>query len=365
MSTIFINPIAENINSDNLNEQLMRVHTNTGNMVWSEKCRKEIKFSKEIYIDHICDEDIRNNIKNSVLVLPVSNNLSVNETDFSKKLYKLIRYDLKIILVGLGIQYGGVTNTPRKLVSVLPERKKRLLKMFAERCVSIGVRGELTAQCMDYIGIHNYRIIGCPSFYSSSIIENNQRFEQANIKNVCLNFTGGKRTEHKLLELVLKSGINSKVIMQGINDLSEIVLEKRSLTDNLLNKCFPGNDLAKDNVEAFWNSNAKIFWSLDSWEKFLAQESFSFSVGSRLHGNMLAFLNNIPSLWITHDSRTEEIIKLLKLPHISNKKLEKIKYIEELAEKCIYTEEFYKNFKKMRKQYISFLEENGIEHNFI
>lgn len=364
MNTIFINPIAKDADSDNLSKQLKRVHTNTGNMIWSEKCKKGIKFSKEIYIDRICDKDIRDNIKNSVLVLPVSNNFSINETDFSKTFYKLARYDLKIVLVGLGVQCGEM-DTPRKFVNTVPERKKRLLKTFAERCVSIGVRGEFTAQCMEYIGIHNYRIIGCPSFYSSSIVENNQRFEKANIRKVCLNFTGGKRMEHKLLELVLKSGVDSKVVMQGIRDLPQIVLEKRKLTNNLLNSCFPDNNLENGIMEDFWNNNAKIFWSIDSWEEFLAQECFSFCVGSRLHGNMLAFLNNIPSLWITHDSRTEEITELLKLPHINSKSMAKIKYIEELAEKCIYTEAFYRNFKVMRKQYISFLEENGIEHNYI
>ena len=37
--------------------------------------------------------------------------------------------------------------------------------MAAERAVSLGVRGEFTAECLEVMGIKNYRIIGCPSFY--------------------------------------------------------------------------------------------------------------------------------------------------------------------------------------------------------
>lgn len=33
------------------------------------------------------------------------------------------------------------------------------------KVASIGVRGEFTAECLSLLGVHNIRIIGCPSFY--------------------------------------------------------------------------------------------------------------------------------------------------------------------------------------------------------
>ena len=36
---------------------------------------------------------------------------------------------------------------------------------MSERTNTIGVRGAFTAECLDLMGIHNYRIIGCPSMF--------------------------------------------------------------------------------------------------------------------------------------------------------------------------------------------------------
>lgn len=40
---------------------------------------------------------------------------------------------------------------------------------MSERTNTIGVRGAFTAECLDLMGIHNYRIIGCPSMFSADL----------------------------------------------------------------------------------------------------------------------------------------------------------------------------------------------------
>lgn len=215
------------------------------------------------------------------------------------------------------------------------------------------------------MGIHNYKIIGCPSFYSSMLQSKKIVMPSAKLQKVCINVTGGGKNDHRILELVLKSGLNSRLIMQGVRDMPEVRYENRNMTKEKLEKSLPNIAADVKSVEKYWKKNGKIFFGLSEWEKYISEEEFTFSFGTRLHGNMLQFLMGVPSLWIIHDSRTKEIVDLLKLPYITEKKLEKIRYVEEIMEKCLYEKEFYENFYRLRHEYIRFLDENRVKHNFI
>lgn len=338
MRTVFVNSINNIESGQSLQRKLEGCYTNTGNLVWHERCKREIDYEAQINL-----QDIPRNLDDSVLVVPVSNNLSAIETVFSKRLRGLLNVRSQVVLIGLGVQANQNAGTPQKFVKELPKSKARLLYEISNKSVSIGVRGEFTAACLDYMGIHNYKIIGCPSFYSGILYNKAMKLPPAKLQKVCVNITGGVNT-CKELELVLRCGVKSRVIMQGIRDRAELI--------------------KKEMAGEYWEKNARFFFNLKEWEDYIKEEDFTFSLGTRLHGNMLSFLMGVPALWITHDYRMNEIVDLLKLPHLEKRHLKKIKYLEELMEYCVYDRAFYKNMNKMRKEYISFLEENRVAHKF-
>ena len=43
---------------------------------------------------------------------------------------------------------------------------------------------------------------------------------------------------------------------------------------------------------------------------------YDFSVGLRLHGNMVAWQAGTPALWVYHDSRTQELAETMALPRM-------------------------------------------------
>lgn len=358
MKTIFVNTMGHDSHGT-IAERLSDCYTNTGNLVWHEYCKRGIKFSEEIRI-----EDVTKHCENSVLVVPVANNISATDTDFSRNLYKLVNVKGNVVLVGLGVQIGKTINTPKKFVSVIPQRKVRMIKQLAEKCNYIGVRGEYSADCLARLGIKNIKVIGCPSFYSGLLDKNTYKMKKPALKNVCFNITGGGRHEHVLLERILKSGVNSRLIMQGIKDMPEVTYEQKKLTRQLIDKSIPGLEIENEKLIEIYKK-ARMFFDIESWERYLVEEEISFGVGTRLHGNMITFLQGIPSLWITHDKRTSEVVETLKLPHIDYDKLIKVKYLEALMEKCNYDRKFYNNCNYMRNEYVKFLEDNGIAHNFV
>ncbi len=97
----------------------------------------------------------------------------------------------------------------------------------------------------------------------------------------------------------------------------------------------------------------------------MIERDYSFSTGFRFHGNMKSFITGIPTVWIMHDVRTKELIEALKLPYIFEEDLDNINSISDLLPLCCYDKEFEKNYDKMGKEYVAFLEKNGIyNHNF-
>ena len=54
---------------------------------------------------------------------------------------------------------------------------------------------------------------------------------------------------------------------------------------------------------------------------------------------MVAMQNGLPTLWVTHDSRTRELTDFLHLPSVPLEMIGKIKHIEKLFESALTVDE--------------------------
>lgn len=111
---------------------------NTGNLVFNECCKKELKYDDVYKLGRQWGDVSRN----QVYVLPLSNNLSVEDTYFTRMLYRVAKYNLNIVPVGLGVQ-ANIDESPKEFVKKIPGRKKRLFQQLAANTTTIGVRGRL------------------------------------------------------------------------------------------------------------------------------------------------------------------------------------------------------------------------------
>jgi hypothetical protein len=103
-----------------------------------------------------------------------------------------------------------------------------------------------------------------------------------------------------------------------------------------------------------------IYKDIHSWIKCLSE--YKFSYGMRFHGNMLALQHKIPSLWITHDSRTTELTSFLNLPAVSLSESIHFSGVNELYELTDY-KAFNDNYSFVFKNYSNFLSKNGLNHS--
>jgi polysaccharide pyruvyl transferase WcaK-like protein len=92
-------------------------------------------------------------------------------------------------------------------------------------------------------------------------------------------------------------------------------------------------------------------------EKLAAQD---LVLGYRLHGNLMALANGVPSVYFTYDSRTSEFVETFKIPAFDvfgDKPFSLEAYWDQsLFER--FNRAYHAGWREMR----TFLEENGMPH---
>lgn len=356
MTTVLYYPIENNLirEEDLLEEKLRKCRYNTGNVIWAEAVKNNIFHERDWTSADINMTDEVN------YVLPMANHINVNDTCiemYGKRLLK--NSNARISMLGLGAQLTKEYNTPQKLVAAIPEGQKSALKALSERTGLIGIRGQITAECLDLLGIHNYIVIGCPSFYGHGA--EFPAVPASSMKSVCFNWSGENKDSSLNRKIMLNGGDAwSCLIMQSMSDLPKTIYEDAKILERHVERLFPGGGISPEQLTGFVKCVGNMFFGAKEWDKYLREKKFTMSVGCRFHGNMRALLSGIPALWITHDSRTYELAEALHLPAIPLEKANKISQLEELVEYCKYEMDFYDHYKIMYQEYLRCLASNGL-----
>lgn len=245
---------------------------------------------------------------------------------------------IKIPIVPISI---GLVHTEKITNFSLSEEAIAIFRYISDNCNVIGVRGEYTAEILAQYGIKNTQIIGCPSLYYpylrqgfSPVSKNDTSLKT--IVNSALN--GTFPNEAEWFQYI--SSLNLPFVEQYTN--ADIWLER--LGENY-------------KYHEYLTNNSNMFYSIAQLESHV--RNFNFSIGMRFHGNIVPLWNNIPALFLTHDTRTTEMVEFFKLPHINIKDFDSSKPLEHYYELADYTE-FNKIMPKHLQEYKNFLSINGI-----
>ena len=197
--------------------------------------------------------------------------------------------------------------------------------MMASNTTSIGVRGAFTAECMELIGIKNVKVIGCPSYYSKFLRNENEEITNESLK-ICSNWD-----------------LNSLTSTVDVDDYKE----------EQVIQTVPEYSRYRSNKE-----QKNIFFSIEEWSEWISKNNFKYDIGDRFHGNMICYLNDVKTIWVIKDRRIAELVDALKLPAV-----------EKLNSSC-KIDEIFQNYKECNtkydevilKNYVNFLNENGVSH---
>ncbi len=301
---------------DKPTEQLFKeVGLNTGNLAFWYALNQHICGNKGFYGWGADPVELKDNY--DIIAFPAANQLNP-DWDMSHLAGLFEQADLPLLICGLGVQAPtqdyGITFKKGTL---------RFIDVISERAKFIGVRGEFTAEVLARNGVKNVEVMGCPSNFINTEVNLGKSIEKKltqlkTVDSLVLNYDVTPQLA-ELVRVAYQWGLGRDVtfINQAPLDLVKMANEpmqaiEESLITRIRNLVAPG---VSDSI--FLNFVRGSFCShfdVNTWMNQLTKADLA--IGTRLHGNMLALQAGVPSIFIPHDSRTQELTDLMKVPRL-------------------------------------------------
>ena len=103
-----------------------------------------------------------------------------------------------------------------------------------------------------------------------------------------------------------------------------------------------------------------MFTDINDWSDFVRTRDFNF--GFRIHGSIIALKNGVPAICVVSDSRMYEMCQLYHIPYICVNQIASSDFnLEKIYNEADFSE-MNKKYEQHLRNYISFLDKNGISH---
>jgi hypothetical protein len=272
------------------------------------------------------------------------------------------------------LAFGVGAQAPAKGKLELPASGRRIWQLIGERSTTLGVRGAYTAEMLWEMGVRNLRIIGCPTAFRGNDpemridlppLEAVKRVGLTVRREVCEEYSPDIElylTRHRDIIKAMAGRFDTQLMMQGE------VEEKKLLWGSAEQKAQAWESLKRNEWCAKWFFDAeienlyadKLFYSdaVADYEALVRQKDLV--LGYRLHGNLMALANRVPSVYFVYDSRTAEFRDTFDIPSY-DVYAKKEFVLEEYWDQSLFerfNRAYYMRYRDMRE----FLDENGIRH---
>lgn len=333
---------------------------NSGNIVFAESVLRSIYHSDNSYtVGYPVPKNAAEiNERYSAFVIPLANAFRKSFSAALRAYTHLIRQlTIPCIVVGVGAQ----TDLTHSLLaqSEIDDDVRDFVRAVLEKSHSIGVRGHFTAQYLEKLGFKDrINVIGCPSMYlhqgQLAIQRTASLPEQPRLS---VNMTTYKpQNIGNWFRTMWRQHPSSQYIMQDRGDLSLLLWGKT-------NKAMPAGDAtpAKLNHPYIRRNRAFLFHDVASWLDALRGQDFS--VGTRIHGNVVALLAGTPALVIAHDSRTLEMAQFFHIPHVRGDQVDGNTSVADLYAQADFSA-LQQQLPSKFANYCQFLRDNGLQPHY-
>ncbi len=276
----------------------------------------------------------------------------------------IVQIDKPCVVVGLGAQSESEDEIP-----ALKDGTVQFLRQVGRRTPFIGVRGAFSKRVCEQYGVRNVRVMGCPSLFTNA----DRRLGQAvasrwkrpiaklAIHAACIK--GQARQAERALFARLYEQPGSSYIIQRPVELMK-VCRGESLTESderYVDKShgFLAPDLSRSRFVDTLRAFGTVPYSVDSW--IYALGGHSHSVGTRIHGAMMSLAAGLPTVCITHDTRTRELCETMRVPSIGSNELRCLGPVSDLFASIPFdAQAFEDNRTRLAHEYLSLVNEAGL-----
>ncbi|MGK7870690.1 polysaccharide pyruvyl transferase family protein [Falsiroseomonas sp. E2-1-a20] len=243
---------------------------------------------------------------------------------------------LPLMVLGLGAQ------AMRDIAEVkLQPGTERLLRLFAERCACIAVRGRHTGAVLERYGVKNFEVLGCPSNFinpdprmGAGILErwrdgSRDRMGFApTFYSYNASFEGALHAAlgPALVEIVAQDPLPAVALARG--DRTEAVAQWLESKAGYLS-ALPEQERRRA------VGVLRAYFSAEAWME--SYRRLDGVVGSRIHGVNLAWQAGRAGLVVSYDLRTAELAETMGIPLVQSKGLEAsavLRIMDEAVQRC-------------------------------
>lgn len=337
---------------------------NPGNKLFIQACEQyltkpDIEF--EYFSENMSPEYINKSF--DLVLLPTANIFNRSETVIKwlkEHTCAFQKYKIPVIVLGAGAQTDSYDDL-LELSNSIKEPAKEFIESVYRTGGQFGLRGYFTQRLFELWGYKQAVVTGCPSLYQNgrnlNIKKNTVRYED---------FVPSINGEVPLLvnkwwKRQFRLFKKSVFVDQGIFYhlfYNAPFLEKNKLSLKKANEL--AHRFTDFGLELIHQNRVRLFYDILAWSRFFAEEHISFSTGQRIHGNIIAILNEVPAVVCVHDSRTQELAEYFDIPVC--KKPEEKSNIYEIYQESDFSA-FNRNFASKFDQFEKFLCEYGISYN--
>lgn len=299
------------------------------------------------------------------LMIPAANFLGAH-SDMRPTLRVLEQTDCPVLIFGLGAQ----SDRPDKVPEMRPETVE-FLRHVSARTPRIFLRGPYSQWVCSQLGVDNTIVTGCPSVFLNpdrglgSQIQ--AGFAAGDISrpavHACCRKGNLKSVERELVRLCQRSPGSLYIVQRPVEVIRKIYREQLSDADlDYLSGFakFLGFDSYARYAD-FLEVHGYAPVSIESWQALLRR--FSVTFNTRIHGTMMGLSAGIPSVCITHDTRTQELSDVLKVPNVSIRDFIETRYdLRETGARAGFDgAAFEENRTDLAKAYVSAIEDIGLK----
>jgi len=190
-------------------------------------------------------------------------------------------------------------------VKALSPLQRRFLGLLSEKCAVIGIRGAYTASILDGLGIRNYKITGCPSYFEQGPDRHLAR--RGWDDTLAVGATGFYYHPDKER---LRYFLQSEIIPAKIVHFPDAIeAGDYGAAGELASRPY-----RQSLASAIGRNAAMLYADMDLWRADIAAH-VNFVIGTRLHGAIMALSAGRPAIVTNNDARAAETCAFLGIPH--------------------------------------------------
>lgn len=266
--------------------------------------------------------------------------------DYHVKQYSEISIPIHVIAVGAQAKnYDELDDLAEKI----RPSAERFIESIDRTGGLFALRGRFTEALFKKLGYHKAYVTGCPSLF------------QLGPLNICKQQNIDKNT------LYTAFNGNLHLAYDFLKKNKGVFFDQSVFFDTLYgeNKCIDYSKMLNKyglyGTRLLMDKKVQLFLDMPDWMYYLKSNGFNFSIGTRIHGNIMPILSGIPALVVPPDARVREMCEFFDIPTISYKNARKSD-LYDLYYQTDYSK-FNTNFQKRLDYYIAFLKMIGIEYN--